>query len=67
MIDAERKVFYIPDICRMAGVHPNTPRNWVRQGRLSPPIRVGGRPAWPREVIERFLGMSGGQAPAPTT
>lgn len=64
MVTQNQVIVYAKQLQEMAGAHRNTISNWVKQERLPPPLRIGGRKAWPRDVIEKFLGMTPAPAPA---
>lgn len=43
-----------PDLARRYNVDPKTIGNWVRDGHLPPPRKIGGSYRWPAREIEEF-------------
>jgi excisionase family DNA binding protein len=55
LIDGAKRMKYTPkEISKIACVHLNTVRNWIKSGKL-PAVKVGGRWFIDRETFCRFM------------
>ncbi|VTR91850.1 unnamed protein product [Gemmata massiliana] len=61
---SQQKIYYVPDLMRVAGRSRTWVQEAIRYNMLPKPIRVGKRNGWPKPVIDRFFGLD--TEPAPT-
>lgn len=51
-------------ICAALGVSRSTLHEWIRAGKFPPPIKLGGRNAWPWIVVREWLDAQNKAVPA---
>lgn len=55
-LQIQPQTFAMPEVAQFMGIHPQTARQWVRQGILPPPIiKVGRTVRWSRAQLEKVL------------